>query len=283
MKIKQIKFYICPETGKKCKTEKEAIESAEAAIKEREEAKLTKEQLAQQEIQNLVRKDYVRLNVESIKDIPILIKEKMKEFWNIDVNIEISVCFGNVSNSHGAPIGKKRNWSGQDDNYPTSFFGWHGNVKGTLINYKSSKNASTSVNDVLFNPYENSIGFRGFHTSSGCPGSVEGKYPMDIGFYFFLEDFPKLQEKWNKYLIQRKIDLKNQNVEKEYEDKMAEFAATRPQIVEINTEINKLIQTKNNLLLEFRKQYREENKLVLETLSDDYESLSKEFLGYHSF
>ena len=110
--IKTQTVYLCPETGKKCRSRAEAERSAAAAIKAKEDAAIAAEQKKLAEKSNLENKDWIRLNLTNIEDIPKPVKEKAKEFWGIDCKIEVDVSFGNVSNSHGAPLNKKCNWSG---------------------------------------------------------------------------------------------------------------------------------------------------------------------------
>ena len=73
--IKTQTVYICPETGKKCRSRAEAERSAAAAIKAKEEAAIAAEQKRLQDQSNAAKKDWVRLNVTNIEDIPKLIKE----------------------------------------------------------------------------------------------------------------------------------------------------------------------------------------------------------------
>ena len=102
--IKEVKVYICPETGKKCRSRAEAERSAAAAIKAKEDAVIAAEQKKLAEKSNLEKKDWIRLNATNVSEIENLIVQKAKEFWGFDCEVDINVTFGQVSNSHGAPI-----------------------------------------------------------------------------------------------------------------------------------------------------------------------------------
>lgn len=281
--IKTQTVYLCPETGKKCRSRAEAERSAAAAIKAKEDAATAAEQKRLEQESNLANKDWIRLNLTNIEDIPKLVKEKAKEFWGIDCKIEVNVSFGNVSNSHGAPLNKKCNWSGHDKDYPTSFLGWSGRITGTISNYKKSKNSSESVNSLLFNNYGGGRGFRGFHTGTGCPGDAEGQYPMDIGFYFFLEDFPKLVESYELFNTeyQKVIDYKEAVAQcntkaKDYSDSQPDVNELKNQIFELNLKLEKLTT-------QHREKYILDNPVAPPTLDSRLEDLKKVFKSYSGY
>lgn len=283
--IKEIKLYICPETGKKCRSKAEAERSAADAIKKKQEFKLAQEQQKLVEQSNLEKKDYIRLNATNISDIPNLIKEKAKEFWGIDCDVKINVNFGNVSNSHGAPLTKKTNSSGEDKNYPAYFLGWSGRITGTISNLKNSPNGSSSIKDTLFNNYGTYRGFRGFHTSSGCPGSIELKEncPMDIGFYFFLEDFPKLAESYELFkveygkVVKYREDLENRDVSSEG------YSESRPDVIKLQKEIQELENQIIALKIQHRKQYVIDNPIVEPIIDPRLENLKRLFKRYNGY
>ena len=281
--IKTQTVYLCPETGKKCRSRAEAERSAAAAIKAKEDAAIAAEQKKLAEKSNLENKDWIRLNLTNIEDIPKLVKEKAKEFWGIDCDIEVNVSFGNVSNSHGAPLNKKTNWSGKDANYPTSFLGWSGRIKGTISNYKKSRDISESVSSLLFNNYGGGRGFRGFHTSCGCPGDVEGQYPMDIGFYFFLEDFPKLVESYELFnteyqkIIDYKEAVRQRNTKAEY------HSYSQPDATELENQIFELYLKLEKLTTQHREKYILDNPVASPTIDSRLEDLKKVFKSYSGY
>jgi len=281
--IKTQTVYLCPETGKKCRSRAEAERSAAAAIKAKEDAAIAAEQKKLAEKSNLENKDWIRLNLTNIEDIPKLVKEKAKEFWGIDCDIEVNVSFGNVSNSHGAPLNKKCNWSGHDKNYPTSFLGWSGRIKGTISNYKKNKDISESMSSLLFNNYEGGRGFRAFHTASGCPGDVEGKYPMDIGFYFFLEDFPKLAESYELFnteyqkIIDYKEAVRQRNTKAKY------HSYSQPDATELENQIFELYLKLEKLTTQHREKYILDNPVASPTIDSRLEDLKKVFKSYSGY
>ena len=153
-------------------------------------------------------KDYIRLNLKSVKDLPDMLVSKALEFFSIKVkDLEIFIRYDDsVSNSHGCPLDGETNWGGRKKDVPRSYPGWIGNIKANVNAteslvmsrdvppYLRSGSWNFSASEILFNNWGGQKGFRGFHTGSGCPGCSLGKYDVDIGFYFFLSDFPILQK-----------------------------------------------------------------------------------------
>lgn len=281
--IKTQTVYICPETGKKCRSRAEAERSAAKAIKAREDAAIAVEQQKLAEKSNLQNKDWIRLNLTNIKDLPDLIKEKAKEFWNINCNIEINVTFGQVRNSHGAPLNKKTNWSGDNKNYPTSFPGWSGQIKGNVLNYKKGKNISESISSLLFNNYTGGRGFRGFHTSSGCPGDVEGNYPMDIGFYFFLEDFPRLAESYELFNTEYQKVIDHKEAVKMLNIKAEHYSNAQSDVIEIEKQIFELSCVLQKLRNEHEQKYIIDNPVKVPIIDSKLEDLKKIFKSYRGY
>ena len=280
--IKELKVYICPETGKKCRSRAEAERSAVAAIKAKEDAVIAEEQNKLAQESNLEKKDWVRLNATNVSEIENLIVEKAKEFWGFDCEVYINVTFGEVSNSHGAPISKKTNWSGGDKNYPTSFLGWSGHVKGSIKNYKKTKNSSESVSSLLFGSYYGP-GFRGFHTSSGCPGDAGGQYPMDIGFYFFLEDFPKLAESYELFKIeyQKIIDHK---YKLQSQDNAANiYADSRQDVLDLQAQAYELSKKANILKSQHSQKYILDNPVQAPTVDPQLDTIKENFRTYFGY
>jgi hypothetical protein len=281
--IKELKVYICPETGKKCRSRAEAERSAAAAIKAKADAIIAAEQNKLAQESNLEKKDWVRLNATDVADIAKLIEEKAKEFWGIESIIDINVTFGQVSNSHGAPIGKKTNWSGRNKDYPTSFFGWSGRIKGSLINYKSTKKHMESVSSILLNNYIGGTGFRGFHTTSGCPGSIVGDNPMDIGFYFFLEDFPKLADSYElfktefKKIIDHKYKLQSQ------ENAANIYADSRQDVLDLQAQAYELSKKANILKSQHSQKYILDNPVEVPTIDSQFNTIKENFCSYYEY
>ena len=287
--IKEIKMYICPETGKQYRSRRQAENSAAAAIKAKADALIEAEQSRLAAESSVEKKDWIRLNVTNVADIPKLIQEKAKEFWGIDCSVSLNVSFREVSNSHGAPFGKKTNWSRQDLSIPTSYLGWSGQVAGNLTNYRKNPKSRASISDVLFstgslyNPYGAGAGFRGFHTSSGCPGTVDGTFPMNIGFYFFLEDFPLLFEKYELFKVEYQKVLDNSNALSNLETRALAAANTDPEVKEFDRMIEKLNLERAELQDQLFKKYLLENKAPEFTPHEQLENLKSQFQNYSGY
>jgi len=287
--IKELKVYICPETGKKCRSRAEAERSAAAAIKAKEDAVIAAEQNKLAQESNLAKKDWIRLNATNVSEIENLIVEKAKEFWGFDCEVDINVTFGQVSNSHAAPIGKKTNWSGGDKNYPTSFLGWSGGIKASIKNYKKSKNSGESVGSLLFGSYyagTGGPGFRCFHTSSGCPGDAGGQYPMDIGFYFFLEDFPKLAECYELFKIEYQKIINHKGNLQSQDEAANLYANSRQDVLDLEAQAYELMKKANILKSQHSQKYILDNPVQAPTIDPQLDAIKENFrsdFGYGEF
>ena len=150
------------------------------------------------------RPDYIRLNLERIGDLGDMMVAKSNEFYDISVsNLVIKLRFNDeVSNSHGSPLNGETNWGGYKKHLPRGYPGWSGKIECSVDLGHQKNHFNRGANQYLFGSiHNNQCGFRGFHTSSGCPGSTSGEYPMDIGFYLFLDDFPLLKKRYEKWKI----------------------------------------------------------------------------------
>lgn len=241
MEIKAVTLFECPISGKTFKTKKGAEANAARLLKEKAELdkKMELNKISAEEKNK--QKDYIRLNLSNVADLAGMIQEKAKEFWGISADLKINVRFGNVSNSHAAPIGERTNWSGQDKTYPTSFWGWSGQVKGKVIVPKhilGNRSMPSACNFVCARGY--GTGFNGLHTSSGCPGDCDGKYDVDIGFYFFLKDFPLLLAQYEEY--NRNLEIRRAYIEsvEERQSKQDYYRETHPQVLEVQEQIYNL-------------------------------------------
>lgn len=161
--------------------------------------------------------DYIRLNLKNVQDLPSMLVEKSKEFFDIEVHdLSIRVSFRDVSCSHNAPIGKETNWGGRKENLPRNYLGWHGQIycqvyDKYIMSLKDYELYSINVSAAssMFNKCYKERGFNGFYTGTGCPGSVAGQYKMNIEFYFFLDDFPLLKSIYHQWNILKSFENKN--------------------------------------------------------------------------
>jgi hypothetical protein len=283
MSVEEVKMFKCLETGKLFTTKSQAIKSANKAKAARELAEeKAKLALATKEEKEKLR-NYIRLNLQNISDLSDMLVQKAKEFYDIDIeNLSIRLYFSErVSNSYSCPINGVTNYCDKDRDKPTGYPGWAGRIRASVKIPKSLLSNIDpfldSANDILFNNYNSC--FTGFHTGSGCPGSVNRDYDMDISFYLFLEDFPLLQEKYNKYVIEKNKIAKNKELLNTQSNNSYNYA--------INSDIYKsyhahVVEIKNKLTTlqkSLQDEYIANNPVVLEEI-DNYEELESNFKGY---
>lgn len=275
IEIKESKVFICPFSGKTFKTKKAAEKSAaqfQLLAKEKEQNE-TRAQKAKEQLE--FESNFVRLNARSIKNFKPLIEQKAKEFWGWDVKINFQLHFGAPSNSHGAPLNGVENWN-RDKSKPLNYLGWNGRVSGSLNNYITT-NYSPSINDVIFSRYGK--GFKGFHTSCGCPGTVN-KTEMDIGFYCFLNDFPLIKEKYEIFINDRKkLEQYESWIEIRDED-ACEWAENKKEIIDLDNKIEELKLSRNLLFQSYRTEYISDNQIDKPVINDNFGELKVEFSGY---
>lgn len=161
------------------------------------------------------RMNYIRLNATSIKEIQeLLVSEAKKHFGAVFKFTTFEMNFGDVSNSHSAPIGKVTNWCQRSKAQPTSYIGFSGRVEGQWL--KDGRGRENDVVDSfgdLFSDYDRT--FQGFHTGTGGATSKSFYYH----FEFFLDDFPKLKIQYAEYL-KLKEDKRNVEVEEHEQNQL---------------------------------------------------------------
>jgi len=101
--------------------------------------------------------------------------------------------FGDVSNSHSAPIGKKTNWSQRDAKLPTSYKGWYGDV--TFV-YSTDTSRESRIEDIVEN-------FPALNTGSGgfIGDLYDGKraYILRYELRLYIDDFPLIKAQYDRY------------------------------------------------------------------------------------
>lgn len=278
-------MYPCPLTGKLFKSKTAAAKNAE---KEQVKLDAAKEQLRLNELQKEKEKemvDYIRLNLKDVNDLRAMLIEKAKEFYGITITeLSISVSFGNVSNSHGCPLDGVENWSNTHKDRPTSYLGWSGNIHMKAEKANAGNSISDGIGNTLFNRW-GGRGFRGFHTGSGCGGQFND-YAMDIGFYFFLSDFPLLAAKHQEFVKEKEKFLDNKkNVSaahragEEFAGKDADVKSLDSQIAELNRQVGELHQKRNSAFAAAKSTYLQDNPPVIQELSKDWDWAVKQFVG----
>jgi len=141
--------------------------------------------------------DEIRLNVSDLSEIKPYLIEFCKRTYNVSLkfNVPPDLNIIDVSCTHAQPIGKplyKWHFDGpQRHHYP----GCRGRVEGILKDHARTRrkevNFGSLFNGGLFFGDELKYPINGFHTGTGNFGAE-----FHIEFYFFIQDFPKLYEKW---------------------------------------------------------------------------------------
>ena len=192
-------IYKCPQCGRECSSEEDAKFCLKKCLK-----KVERQELVHQEWEKEC--DFIRMNATSLSHIKDLLIEKFQEWWGIELvinnwdDLKFSEC---MSNSHKAPYGKSTNWCGKNLNVPKGYPGWYCDLTGTtskgvsfidLIegSYTSNYKSKSSISPIV----------RGITTGCGGGGgrSEGGKYSFRYKVEIWLENFPILQEKYNRYI-----------------------------------------------------------------------------------
>lgn len=138
----QIIAWKCDTTGTIFEVEKEYKSHCRKLIREKKEAELA--DIKEKERVSIF--TYMRNTVRNVPELVQFIKDNWDSFdlnahkhnhWVKKIKkgvtldwIEIDLKWNDhISNSHHAPIGKKTNWGGMDENEPRNYPGWHGNIK----------------------------------------------------------------------------------------------------------------------------------------------------------
>lgn len=270
--IAPVTMYPCPITGKLYKTERGAKNSAkrEQLRIEAEEAKRKEQQKSKEQKEEEI--NWLRLNLEDINDLPVLMKSRFKELYDWDLNVAFyGLRFGSVSNSHTCPIGGVTNWSRQHKDRPTSYLGWSGRIEGTLKGNVPKLTFINSISDIITGK------FKGLHTGTGGGGSPN-EYKMSIGFNMFLDDFPKLKEKYEKYLIEKeKSDTNKSNIAK-IKANAINYAKNHSDYQKALNLFKRVEFILNQKFEQLNQEYQDKNPVIPITLSDDYQTLKEMFL-----
>lgn len=287
MPIEEVKMYKCPESG-------DLFTNKALATRNANKVKKQKEKLAKEvEINKKIKEErhfysnYIRLNLSNVNDLKDMLILKAKEFYDVDItNLNIRVNFSErCSNSHNCPINGVTNWENRDNDKPTYYPGWIGRISANVVVPKNITNALStfdrSANSVLFNTYSGL--FKGFYTSSGCGGDSDGSYDMDIGFGFFLEDFPLLMEKYNLFIEEKKKIIYN-NLLKQGVDSLAhEYANNHVDYTTKKTLATQMLEEANGIYDVLYKGFLVINEPEYEPIIEDYDNISQNFSehGYY--
>jgi len=171
--MKKHEVYVCDVCDKEYKT---------ASSCRKHETECKAKQKAKQEQWKIDEywRNYVRLNAETIHDIPRLVTYALKQWKDVDVEIKQYPCsLRKTSYKYEHPI-KHQDTSDRSPNNPVEYVVFQGFWEGSC---KDSSFSFTRTNMV------------GIHTGTGGGGDsfrYEG--------YMFVDDFPKIKEKYDHLL-----------------------------------------------------------------------------------
>ncbi len=115
----------------------------------------------------------------SIEKVAVIRQMKMEWF-----EFERIIYSSETSNSHNCPRNGTTNWGGRKEGAPRNYPGFSGQMKWKVTGPKSAKNIFSDGIEAGY-----ALNYAGIHTTTGCPG-----WDGNIGFQFFVDDFPGLGE-----------------------------------------------------------------------------------------
>lgn len=232
----------CPVTKKLYKTEAEAARataSAKAAKTRKAKAEKLKKEIIRVEVE---RANYLINNATSIKHLFQLVREKSDEFWGIKFT-HISVSSINTREKHyhsdrPGPVLEFRlrleaeNLSSQTVAYIKKY------RKIAGIGSVFDQISGLSIRSLFDKTWcEMGIRFNGVRTGTGCGGRW-GSSALSMDAYIYIEDFPKIAERYKTY-VGHKQDLEEWGKKEKLNNQRAScFARTtkeyRAQAIEVN-------------------------------------------------
>jgi hypothetical protein len=294
VEVAPVQAFECAVTGKLFKTAEAALKCAEAAKKKiakekadrkKEKDKMIADEAAHQE--KLRKADWIRMNLEDIRDLPGLLVSMAKEFYDIDIiNLSISgMCFSDtLSCSHNAPLNCPTNWGSRDKKNPSSYPGWSGRISceskapKDLIKSFGRSSFDNSFNDIMFGHFSGGGLFRGMHTSSGCGGRFNDPgCKTSIGFGVFVQDFPKLQEKYIRWKSERAADFRNREATAAAVRESRNFANNNEAALALQQTINEITEERRVLMNTLAIDYMASHLPSQEIISDDFDLLKANF------
>jgi hypothetical protein len=268
--ITPVTLYPCPITGKLYKTERGAKASAKKALEKQEQEALKLKEAQKAKEEKEAERDWLRMNLEDINDLPILMKQRAKELYGWDLDVNFGLHFGNVSNSHNCPINGVTNWGRRDPTKPESYWGWSGSIEGTLKGKVPKKTFGGSIADLIKEK------FRVIHTGTGCPGRPN-EYRIRISCELFLDDFPKLKEKYELFKLESIKEATNIKNTYKLNTSASNYAQDQDDVVKAQQAINRLTMIRKQKIDQHFNDYLEQHKQEPIPLHEDYQKLLKMF------
>lgn len=198
------------------------------------------------------RMNELRLNLDSIENLGPELEKQLKKHFGAVAKLEIELRFGDVSNSHSAPIGKKTNWCGRD-NGPTSYPGFQGRIRGKWL--KNGRNMENKVVDSITDALDDSWarGIAGVNTGTGGGSNKDFEYELKI----FLADFPKLQAAYDKF---QELEIANSAMDKQLELQAQRFSSKVEGLLKSNTDYQNSEKRISEIHAEIEKLQKEKAK-----------------------
>lgn len=174
--------------------------------------------------------NYCRLNATSSEHFKELLEVKAKEFWGIELKFtKWDFRYGNISNTHSAPIGKPTNFS-RVKGVPQYYMGFSGKCEGTCIIRDQPHNGLMDFTRYFVN---------GLNIICGSVGLT-----FDCQGNFFIDDFPLIAAKHEEYLEYRGNYLKEKReadiIHSKNNNVCNEVQAKDPIAIEIQNKIKAL-------------------------------------------
>ena len=252
-KIIEKKVFICPKTGESFDTKAAAARSMKNAINLETREKALAEEKEKREEQ----KNWIRLNLQNIYDLPSLMEEKAKEFYGLDLKMEFvnpKIRFKTIPDGCRRPI-----WSEESppklSGFATSRLGWCGGVKISICGYKRIYKVRSlyTIRETV------NILFAGFNFDSGTSGNIITNTPLEMDCVFYLESFPQLQEQYNSYLINKEESYKYIRSAAEYNKSATDFARNRHEYRGLAKKIEQLKEESEAVLNKWIEAYKSSN------------------------
>lgn len=210
--------------------------------------------------------DDIRKELDNISNLPHLLVFKAAQHGIEIENLSITLSFYEKLNTHRTPVIKEA---------PKS--GWRGYISAFVSQITPAKNKDMSATAVLFWDEWTPGGlFRGLHTGTGTPGTLNTS-AMDIEFFFFLADFPKLAQQYPMYLRALEIESQNYDMWHAHQDARKLYVQSQADVAAIEIEIAELKKRKRALLKAHAQAYDDEHAFTEFVMPGDMQIVQYNF------